>query len=579
MSTEGPYEFALVPEDGTSSSWSTFLVQALTAAQYRHWDTESSNSSMKLCWHMPNFNFTTPLSPHCQVFVGFRAQENMVHRRLRVKRIQETLQRTFGSPFYYAFQPLEFHGSNVDLKNHRGAFQRVYQKNQKTPVYHPKTELDPQYQKKWLQYESPNLWLPHIPSSLDGSPNEDRMIRKRVESWTIHGHEFQLGFFVALVSLDPIRFYVHDDIQLDICQQAAFVNCYQDAYPDPLDVPALADLFHAEKFVNHWRVIQHYLTGEGLDSRRLTQEIHELLVKLILGFSPEFRPTTDKDTGITEVQVFQIQLGLEDIGRPHLISVHTLDESHVTNPSTAKTKLLHHVVTDFLSILQWDPRTVEQKIPGQGALDCRLQCQPHEKLLVTPGCWHCPSSRVPQLQDKGHQKMLMELQEEVFIAAPATKFQLLYPSIWSETSFFRNYSTPPLDRFLLQPSSRDTLQYLYLEALLLLKTQNSTHPSPPTPLQCMSREECSNHGQCVNGQCQCDNSYEGRTCVVPKPKRIVTTQGKSMLRDGHYRLDDLDNSPSWNGLLFLGIIIIILLILQKAKKRVWEYKRQSVKSH
>ncbi|ETO61898.1 hypothetical protein F444_20130 [Phytophthora nicotianae P1976] len=357
------------------------------------------------------------------------------------------------------------------------------------------------------------------------------VVDQYVEPLLLDNHKFRVGFYVAVTSTDPLRVYVYDHPLIQIAKgeypstlkvetDPATYNF--DQYIAPWDFPDLQTDFHelpsaTREGTNAWYVLKKYLRRQGIDAKHLQDEVEAAIAKVVLSNRGNFQSeqskvkrsaaregegSTPNDLSDSFFDLWRFDFELDDMAKPWLVRV-------VSNPSmegtqsvlatdeAIKKRLLH----DLLNLVGVHPqaRLPFEKFyrPPADARFCSDKCRDKSRAWDT-SCWSCPGWFAPNVARK-----LFTATTEY---ARRGGFNLIFPSLEQELSKF-------LDTEL---SEFDIAFNRYLKSLSSGYSNLEDFPASDRAVVCVYREHCSNHGDCVNGMCLCDSSYEGRTCYIPK---------------------------------------------------------------
>ncbi|KAK1946907.1 Tubulin polyglutamylase TTLL5 [Phytophthora citrophthora] len=354
------------------------------------------------------------------------------------------------------------------------------------------------------------------------------VVNQYVEPLLLDNHKFRVGFYVAITSTDPLRVYVYDHplIQIAKSEYPSTLNVESDPaaynfdqYIAPWDFPDLQADFHelpsaTREGTNAWHVLKKHLRRQGVDTKHLQDEVDAAIAKVVISSRGHFQSeqskvkrtgaegTTPSELSDSFFDLWRFEFEFDDMAKPWLIRV-------VSNPSmegtqsvlatdeAIKKRLLH----DLLNLVGVHPqaRLPFEKFyrPGADTSFCSDKCGDKNRAWDT-SCWSCPGWFAPNVARK-----LFTATTEY---ARRGSFNLVFPSLELEMSKF-------LDTEL---SEHDIAFDRYLKSLSRGYSNLEDFPVSDRAVVCVYREHCSNHGDCVNGMCLCDSSYEGRTCYIPK---------------------------------------------------------------
>lgn len=350
-----------------------------------------------------------------------------------------------------------------------------------------------------------------------------------IEPYLLDGHKFNVGFYVAVTSVDPLRIYVfnHAKVKIAKVMYPAEVKVDTDRgtynfdeYYAPWDFPELQKEFQefpsAEREgSNAWEIVKRYMMAQGLDTSRLQREINDAIIRSIASSRGHFQDEIAKlkrtqsaaeggdKTDLTDkfFDLWKFDFEMDDVGKPWLVKVNS-------NPSLAPEKTVFgtdeaikkRMLFDLLNLVGVHPQA---KLPFDKFFRpstptfCSQKCSDKARTWDT-ACWSClgwfPPYVAHRLFDSMHEY------------ARRGRFSLLFPDLEKDHSKF-------LDTSL---SEHDIAFDRYLKSLSSGYAEQQEYPLVDRKVICVYREHCSSNGDCVNGECKCDSGYEGATCYIPK---------------------------------------------------------------
>ncbi|TDH68731.1 hypothetical protein CCR75_004752 [Bremia lactucae] len=419
------------------------------------------------------------------------------------------------------------------------------------------------------------------------------VVDQYVEPLLLDNHKFRVGFYVAVMSVDPLRVYVYNHALIQIAKSEYPSELMVDTDPStynydhhiaPWDFPDLQAYFHelpsaSREGTNAWQVVKKYLRKQGIDTKHLQNEVDSSIAKVVLssrgyfqgGLAKVKRANAHKGDGGTPSDLsdsffdfWRFEFEFDDVAKPWLVRV-------VPNPSlkgvssvlgtdeAVKKGLIH----DLLNLVGVYPQTRRPfgKIhrPPTNSTFCMDKCHDQNRAWDT-SCWSCPGWFLPHVTRK--------LYDATSEYDRRGNFNLVFPSFDQELSTF-------LDTEL---SEYDIAFSRYLKSLSSSYSNLVDFPASDRAVMCVYREHCNHHGDCVNGMCSCDSNFEGRTCYIPKDINQegysqrkygdVILQGAELSKDKVENLTEIhqDRKPpridgiSGVGLGFLTILLCTLVI-------------------
>ncbi|CAH0519976.1 unnamed protein product [Peronospora belbahrii] len=441
--------------------------------------------------------------------------------------------------FYFDFMPAHY-----ELPRDMEKLSRAYIEARKKSDLSPSRSYDPHVHRRFLLREraasgaedsitrsevfvtDEDLQLKMQSSAFKG---KTLVVDQYVEPLLVDGHKFCVGFYVAVTSIDPLRLYVyaHPLIRIAKVEYPSKLKVETDPaaynfdqYISPWDFSDLQAEFQelpsaTREGANAWDILKRYLRKQGIDTKRLQDNVDAAIAKVVLSSRGNFKSEQAKvkrgtaregeggspsDISDSFFEMFKFDFEFDSMGKPWLIRV-------VSSPSMEATKsvlatdeaIKKQLLYDFINLVGVHPqvRTPFEKIFHPDATFCRDKC--HDKNRVwDSSCWSCPGWFAPNVASK-----LFAASTEY---ARRGSFNLVYPSLEQKLSKFMD----------TELSEYDIAFDRYLKSLSSGYSNLKDYPVSDRAVVCVYREHCSNHGDCVNGMCSCGNNYEGRTCYIPK---------------------------------------------------------------
>ncbi|KDO32754.1 hypothetical protein SPRG_02452 [Saprolegnia parasitica CBS 223.65] len=371
---------------------------------------------------------------------------------------------------------------------------------------------DPLYNRRWLLKSQAHRGVRFFSGmeELGEHMHTNDMVAQCIEPLLISGHKFDIGLYVAVTSIDPLRIYMCKlpyPVSLD---NAADLESYVvDEYLPPWEMPALRDFYtelpsKTREGTSHFAVLKKHLDAIGLDADKFEREIYGDVIKIIAGNRAHFidaertyrrqhRQTQD-NIGSNFFEMYRFDFMVEDNGKPWLMEVNqspNLAPKFFDSGTDAAMK--DGIVHDLLHMVGVQSPTDKRSPPQLDAASCADRCKDKASQLWDMGCWSCD-----QWLSKREAQTLFEAATE---HARRGKFNLVYPADKTYDSFVSGGL-----------SADDNTFAAYLTSFA---THAANEPSQVLDaLLCSRRVDCSKHGDCVNGACVCDVGYEGKTCYI-----------------------------------------------------------------
>ncbi|CAH0493232.1 unnamed protein product [Peronospora farinosa] len=448
------------------------------------------------------------------------------------------LQQRKHAKFFFDFMPAHY-----ELPRDLAQLTKAYTDVRKKSDMSPKRGYDPNVHRRFLLREravnGDDDLTTHaevfvtdadLQSKLQSSAFKGKtvVVDQFVEPLLLDNHKFRVGFYVVVTSIDPLRVYVynHPLIQiakaeyprrLEVETDPAAYNF--DQYISPWDFPDLQTCFQelpsaTREGTNAWYILKRYLRRQGIDTKHLQDNVDATIAKVVLSNRGNFKSEQAKvkragegegrhpsDLSDNFFEMWKVNFEFDSGGKPWLLRVVSnplmeATQSVLATDEAIKKQLLY----DLINLVGVHPQArlpFERFFLPADAIFCSDKC--HDKNRAwDPTCWSCPGWFAPNVARK-----LFAASMEY---ARRGSFNLVFPSLEQKLSKF-------LDTEL---SEYDIAFDRYLKSLSSGYSNLEDFPASERTVECVYREHCSDHGNCVNGMCSCDNNYEGRTCYIPK---------------------------------------------------------------
>ncbi|OQS03579.1 hypothetical protein THRCLA_04104, partial [Thraustotheca clavata] len=377
-------------------------------------------------------------------------------------------------------------------------------------------EDDPDYNKRWLLKQQSHRGVRFFSGldQIDAHMNSNDMVAQCIEPLLVSGHKFDLGIYVAITSIDPLRIYIYQNSVLRMCKlkypkyldETADLESYVVVdYLPPWEMPDLQEFYPefpspTQESTSNFQVIKKYLGKVGIDSEKFQAEIYSAVVKIIAGNREHFmnsEKTVRRQTKQPHEQLgnffemYRFDFVVEDTGKPWLMEV---NQSPSMKPKYFKSGTDVMMKNNLIHNLLY---MVDIKAPGQPSVNlpqlsdakCNEKCSDVENISEV-ACWRCPGWFT--------EKEANTLLEGATEYARRGNFNLVYPTVDDE---FTKFVTGGLTQ--------------HDKAFQRFITSIQDKPEDLTyfrPAMCTSRQQCNWHGNCVNGGCVCDSGYDGNIC-------------------------------------------------------------------
>ena len=236
-------------------------------------------------------------------------------------------------------------------------------------------------------------------------------------------------------------------------------------------------------------------------------------------------------------EMWRFDIMVQDNGKPYLMEVNqspNLVPKQFGN-GISDTLMKQGVVSDLLKMVT-NAASSTTNTMNVDSLYCTEHCLVMLGNEWNMACWSCPNWYT-------HDEIEMLSSSSVEYAHRGN-YKLLFPQITSTT---KNSLHPPYSTFLQNESNHDRILSRYFISLGSTSTSSTKH------VYCITRSQCSNHGNCMNGNCSCDSGYEGRTCYIPTVQRNTRTTNSLV--------SSTSNTVSSREYLFIATIILLLVYI------------------
>jgi tubulin monoglycylase TTLL15 len=390
---------------------------------------------------------------------------------------------------------------------------------------------DPQYGRRWL-FKNQNhrgvrffTGLRDVEALMHKNSQSKVMVAQCIEPLLISGHKFDIGIYVAVVGIDPLRIYIYNNVLLRMCKlkyphvldnSAALESYVVNDYMPPWEIAALKHLYteiptSMNEGTNHFDVLKQYLASIGIDPNHFQDTMYGNVVKIIAGNRQHFmtsdarlRSKKFKDDkassafGNTFFEMWRFDFLVDDAGKPWLMEVNqspNLVPKHF--PSGTDAKMKHNIVHDLLQLIGVTSPAARRPYEylshhAQKTLSqCHEECRDRAAQAWDITCWLCPDWFLPS-----EASTLFQAATEY---GRRGSFHLAFPSVTSTR----------LASFL---DSGVTDHDKHFQEYLLSVALKENRTAAVVTVQCSDRELCYDQGDCVRGQCRCDMGFQGSLC-------------------------------------------------------------------
>ena len=266
------------------------------------------------------------------------------------------------------------------------------------------------------------------------------------------------------------------------------------------------------------------------------------------------------ETNISSTNFFEMwrfDIMVEDTGKPYLMEANQSPNlvPKVFRDGISDMMLKQGVVSDLLTMVTTSAKSHNTPALVMDSVYCTEHCLVMLGNEWNMACWSCPNWYTPS--------EIQMLQSSSVEYAHRGKYKLLFPEISSSST--ENSLHPPFSTFLKKESNFDRILSRYFTSFGARTTTSSSRQ-----VYCIGRSQCSDHGDCLNGKCICDEGYEGHTCYIP----IV--QRNTHITSSLPQESTITTSSSREYLFIVTILLLLAYILlntRRGSKKKEKYKK------
>lgn len=143
------------------------------------------------------------------------------------------------------------------------------------------------------------------------------MIAQCVNPFLVGGYKFDIGVFVLIASLEPLRIFIHDHAKLRFCQlpypETLDGQADPESYRVGTDYKSMVELDALRKYfsddrtgrllppemlnaMNEYKILKRHMESEGIDTARFETTLHQRIVNLVAGVRPELLNSIQRET-------------------------------------------------------------------------------------------------------------------------------------------------------------------------------------------------------------------------------------------------------------------------------------------
>ncbi|OQR95359.1 hypothetical protein THRCLA_07944 [Thraustotheca clavata] len=384
-----------------------------------------------------------------------------------------------------------------------------------SPIYNDKVKRDSGYRRRWLvtSPESTRL-LKGLPEVQNNQLPANAVVTKYIEPFLISNHKFEFSLYVLVASLDPLRVYIYDNAQVRFCLKpypkaldaTADIDSYfvGDNYLPPWEIPDLKDYYtefpsSTSEGTNHFRVLKQYLSDHNIDVDRFQRDTFAMITKLVTAKRKDALGSIPQHVNTNNLFEFlRFDFHIQDDGLSFLKSIvrSPILQSTAEFSTGSEAAMFNSLASDLIQLIgvtSPNDKDMESTIQSNPTY-CKEKCKDQQRVWDMT-CWRCAGWFPPQVAES--------LRDSAMEYARRGRFQLVYPSVENKQT-----------KFIQGLTANDEAFHAYLVSFAQAAAAVSTSLLDPAVL-CVNRDHCNNHGDCVNGRCQCDDDYEGFTCYIP----------------------------------------------------------------
>lgn len=365
------------------------------------------------------------------------------------------------------------------------------------------------------------------------------MVAQYIDPLLIGKRKWDIGLYVAVTSLSPLMIYIYDNALLRFCKKpypvgdidaATPVDSYVvNEYLPPWEMDGLRELYAgnipsgASQGTSNMRVLLEYLKRRGIDPQQLQKQLEKIVVSLVEAVAPKLRAASRRYSPHdgTFFELFRWDFVLSKAGKPYLMEVNMSPNLKPKRFASGNDEALKRgVVEDLMSLLGVNGRsaTTLQKLRRASSI------APAADVCTSNSCSGCPErveacvKCISCFPSGGHVRArMMELVAQL---ADRGKFSLVQGTTAQPSTASRS-ETHMAASWLLT----DTLLSEWNPVTAGIATANDDAGAdisavPSVPVLCLTRNDCSGHGDCVNGHCQCDVMWDGDHCLKTKRPHV-----------------------------------------------------------
>ncbi|KAH9097857.1 hypothetical protein LEN26_016946 [Aphanomyces euteiches] len=489
----------------------------LDGSEAQSWDEAAKTSDYDLLWSIEPVESSQKVDKLDRRHKVNHLPGRDIFSPVKLVERQRSLESQHGR-YHYSFVPPSF-----SIPDQQSAFLKTFEYMRTVPILSGRIASDPHFRRRWrVTNIDGSTFILTKPSDLTAQSIRVTYI---VEPLLISRRKFQLGLYVIIASVDPLRVYIYHNPLLRMCSRAyptvlsettpreAFAVT-DSAWLPPWEMDDLK-AFYTEipssqsEGTSNLKVLKRYLEHVGIEADKFQQNLHAAVVKIIAGSRSHFvQAETGRPDGMTSGNYFQFSrfdFEVDDEGKPWLVGVDTAPSFAPKQfGSGSITALLSNVARDAIRLI--GVSAPKDSLPADSLVQattsyCDSNCA--DKLVRwDTSCWRCPGWYAPPIAARLYTAAMEYTRRG--------RYHLAFPTVRSELAQFVDRGLSPLD-------------HAFHDYLVSFVYDPKGHAAELDPtVLCVNREQCSHNGDCVNGHCQCDQGYEGKTCYIPSdPDRTV----------------------------------------------------------
>jgi len=493
--------------------------------QNKNWALVTNSKDWTVCWswRSTSFEFVRKLRPHHRLN-HIPSTYVMLLKKLLYNFLVK-LQQEHGEDQFRLM------GSQYIMPDQVEEFRTAYAERESQPIKNQQRAIsDPMYRKRWLIKSQGHRGIRFFGGlyELERIQHNHTMVAEYIEPLLIGGHKFDIGIYVALTSLDPLRVYIYDIPKVRFCKlpypkildETSELLSYvvTEVFKPPWQIPDLKNHYDRipstnDPGLNDLVVLKKYMEEElGLDGDEFERGLIGAIVKIVTGNRHHFLKGLDdlqdrfpsfEATAQNFFEMWRFDFVVDDEGRPFLTEANQSPNMIVykfEDDGSTDVFLKSELNFDLVNMITSANAKDLPPLPKMALDYCKENCRKRKQSIWNMACWQCPGWSY-------NEETLDSLHRAAIEYHNRGRYRLVYPEI--NPSFQRQ--DPPFHTFLGlgQESEADEAVRHYFASLA---SSASNPESGLAPMVCYDRAQCFDQGACVDGMCVCDEEFTGTIC-------------------------------------------------------------------